>query len=284
MMSRLLIVQLLTALAHFPFLAEGGCGVAMPYTNMKYLDQLARYGLIDECTVTCTTGYTGDFCQNQTLLHGSLPTGPWNQQGYYTTGSGMLRTQSISVTQIDYVQYTKQDSVLLGIFDAFYSTSMVVEIALYSRSIKTVMVPSAGGTFDSLLIRSGVAYLARTRKIWQSPTSSKDVYDVVALSSTYTPTPLINTSARIGLMEVFVDKGTVTTFVYLLPATESDSKTVNACYPDGTCLIWTSGIDVSGIACGADCPNVLYLSSGSDLYRVTSNGKGILRGTGSTIY
>ena len=259
-----------------PLLAVAGCGVAMPYTSMKYLDQLTRYRLTDECTVTCNPGYTGDFCQNQTLLHSRLPTGPWNQVGYYTTGSGTLRTQSINVTDIDYVQYTKQDSVLIGILNAFYAGSRVVEIALYSRSIKTVMTPSVGGTFDSLLVRGGVAYLART---WKRGLT--ELYDVVALSATYTPEPLVHTSARVGLMEVFIDKGMVTTFVYLLSA---GSKTINACYPDGTCPVWTSDIDVSGMACGADCPNVLYLSSGSNLYRVTSDGKALLGSTGSAIY
>jgi hypothetical protein len=95
-------------LASLHSLAESACDVAMPSTSMKYLDdtQLQRYRLTDPCTVTCNTGYTGDFCQDQTSLFVGLPMGPWNQAGYYTGGSGLLRTQSISVSSIDYIQYT----------------------------------------------------------------------------------------------------------------------------------------------------------------------------------
>jgi len=249
---------------------------------MKYLDdaQLQRYKLTDPCTVTCNTGYTGEFCQDQTSFFTALPIGPWNQAGYYTSGSGLLRTQSINVDSIDYIQYTKQDSVLIGILDAVYASSRVVEIALYSRTIRTVLTPPVGGSFDSLVVRSGVVYLARTRQISLSLTSSEDVYDAVALSSTYAMTPLITTSARIGLLEVFIDKGTITTFVYL-----PTSKAIKACYPDGTCPTWATVNDANGLACGSDCHSAVYASAGSKIFRVSSaEGAVLLKNTASAIY
>ena len=71
-MRRCLLFLFLTS---NPFLAECACGTLMPYSSMVYLDQtlLTRYGLTDPCTVTCTAGYTGDFCQNQVPFFSSLP-------------------------------------------------------------------------------------------------------------------------------------------------------------------------------------------------------------------
>jgi hypothetical protein len=253
--------------------------VVMPYSSMKYLDQtqLLRYKLTDPCTVTCNTGYTGDFCQDQTPLFNNLPMGPWNQAGYYTVGSGLLRTQSISVASIDYIQYTRLDSTLIGILNAVYASSRVVEIALYSRTIRTVMTPPSGGSFDSLVVRGGVPYLARTTQL---SSTGRDVYEVVALSSTYTTQSMASPADRVGLLEVFIDKGTVTTFVYL-----ATLKTINACYPDGTCPAWATLNNVNGLACGADCHNVLYVSAEAKIFRVTSaTGSTLLSNTGSTIY
>ena len=265
-----------------PFPAECGCGVLMPYSSMTYLDQtqLTRYGLTDPCTVTCTAGYTGDFCQDKTSFYRSLPMGPWNQAGYYTLGRGLLKTQSISVNSIDYIQFTKKDSTLVGIFNAMYSGSSVVEINLYSRAITPVMTPSAGSSFDCLLVRNGIVYVARTIQIPVTATTSMNVYDVVHVTETYqVAKSLAQPSARVSLMEVFVDKGMVTTLVYL-----STVKTINACYPDGTCSKWAT-LDINGMACGVDCPSAVFASAGSKIMRITSVGAITqLSETGSTIY
>jgi hypothetical protein len=170
--------------------------------------------------------------------------------------------------------------VLIGIVDASFATSKVVEIALYSRTIKAVLTSPSGGSFDSLVVRSGVVYLARTRQISLSPTASKDVYDAVALSSTYSVQPLVNTSSRIGLLEVYIDKGTVTTFVYL-PSTAA----IQACYPDSTCSTLATLNNANGLACGADCPAAVYVSAGTKIFKVNSNdGAVMLKNTGSAIY
>jgi hypothetical protein len=263
-----------------PFTAECIlCGVLMPYSSMTYLDQsqLTRYRLTDPCTVTCTAGYTGDFCQNQVPFFSSLPMGPWNQAGYYTGGSGLLKTMSTSASSIDYIQYTKKDSTLIGILYAMTIVSSVVEIALYSRTVKPVMTSSYGGSFDSLLVRNGVAYLGRTTKIRVASTTT-DYYDVVVLSSTYSAQSIVTTSGRVGMMEIFKDKGTLTVFAYL-PST----NTLNACYPDGNCFPWAT-VEISGMACGADCPSTIYASSFNKILSVRSTGYTMLRDTGSAIY
>ena len=265
------LLFLITALTQ-PFLAECVCGVFMPYSSMTYLDQtqLTRYGLTDPCTVTCTTGYTGEFCQNQVPFFTNLPMGPWNQAGYYTSGNGLLRTMSINVADVYYLQYTKKDSILVGI-GGMYSSSgtKVVEIALYSGVVTTVLLPPTGGSLNCLLVRKGVVYVARTKQVG---------YDVVAMTSAFTTRPIVNTPARAFIIEVFVDKGTVTSFVYLA------GDTINACYPDGTCPVWATKNGINGLVCGADCPSVLYASFSDQILRVTSAGFTTLARTGSLIY
>ena len=256
-------------------LADGACDVAMASTSMQPLtdQQLNLYGLTDPCTITCTAGYTGDFCLNQTVLYTSLPMGPWNQPGYYAS-SGLLRTMSLAINDISYVQYTKQDSQLIGILKPALASSRVVVIALYSRIIAAVMTPPPGGTFDSLIMRSGTVYLGRTLLV-----SGSDTFSVVSLSSTYVATPLVSLAAKSTLLEVFVDKGTVTTFAY-----NSIDKVIRTYYPSGTRQEWTSLANVIGLACGADGPAVVYASTVTSIFRVTVAGSVLLRDTGSTIY
>ena len=111
-----LFQALFLALALHAFLAGGVCNVRTHASrvHLSSLD-LQRYNVTDECTTVCTAGYTGPFCEDQTGLFQSIPMGPWNQAGYHTRGSGLLRTQSLRVEGIHYVQYTQQDSLLLGI-------------------------------------------------------------------------------------------------------------------------------------------------------------------------
>ena len=186
---------------------------------------------------------------------------------------------SVRVDDVDYIQYTRRDSVLIGIQQAVTIYSKLVEITLYSRVVKTVLTPPLDGSFDSLLVRNGVVYLGRTVMTRPTESTTLQVHDVVSLSSTYEASPLVSTSGRVGLIEVFIDKGTVTTFVYL-PTT----KEIKACYPDKTCPTWAT-VEITGMACGADCRSTIYVSSNTKILRVMSSGlPTILKETGSAIY
>ena len=263
-----------------PSLAESECEILMPYSSMTYLTQaqLTRYNLTDPCSTACSSGYSGDFCVNQNQFFTSLPMGPWNLAGYYSSGSGLLRTMSIDVTSIDYIQYTKKDSVLIGIKNAMTTSSALVMIFLFSNSIKTVLSPSIGGSFDSLLMRNGIAYLSRTTKIKLANGQNGEVYDVASLSDTYEIQSLASVASNIALLEVFAERGMVTTFMYL-PLT----KSIVVCYPDGTCYTWAN-VDINGIACGIGCPSTVYASSLNTILRVTSTGATTLKVVGSAIY
>ena len=258
---------ILLCLSTLPLLAAAACDVAMPYANMQYLAQPNPYLLTDPCTVTCSTGYTGDFCLDQTPLFSKLPMGPWNQPGYYTVGSGTLRTMSINVGGINFLQFTARDSLLVGI----QANNSVVEIALYSRTITPVLTAATGGSFDSLLVRNGTVYVARTTR-----SGSTYSYSVGSLSDSYAFTQLVSTPARAALIEVFLDKGTVTTFAY-------SGGNISAFYPDGSRSVWAVVQSVTGLACGADCPAVVYASAGTLLLKVTKVGATVLRETGSGI-
>jgi hypothetical protein len=250
------------------------CNIYLQSNNLKYLNTslMQLYNISDPCTTTCADGYYGDFCQDLTK-YSKLPMGPWNQAGYCTSGEGIMRSMSIDVTGINSIQYTRKDSVLIGITNGGYDTSVVSEISLYDRAITPVLLPTPSGALDALIVRKGVVYVARSIKV-----NGAVKYDVATLNSPWQAQTLMPITVKAALIEVCSDKGTITAFVY-------GSNKVTACYPNGVCNIWLSSIStISGMMSGADCKDTLYASSFSDILRITSTGYSVLRSTPTTIY
>ena len=259
----------------YPHQATSDCGIYIQSTNIKYLNasQLTLYNITDPCTTTCADGYYGDFCQDLSR-YSNLPVGPWNQAGYCIGGAGTLRSMSIDVSALSSVQYTKKDSVLIGIFNAgSTSSSIVSEVSLYSRAITPVLYNPPSGSLNAILVRKGVVYVARTYQVL-----GIDTYDIAVLAAPMRPQKLMSTTMRAVLFEICVDKGTVTSYVYGL-------SRISACYPNGACFTWLPSIaTVSGMVIGADCMKSVYVSSLSSILRVTKDGATTLRSAASAIY
>ena len=256
------------------------CGIYLQSSNIKYLSssQLTLFNISDQCTTTCSDGYYGDFCQDLSQ-YARLPMGPWNQAGYCTAGPGILRSMTIDVSAFTSIQYTKKDSVLIGISNAGRTTnegsmaSVVSEISLYSRTITPVLRPTPAGSLNALLVRKGVVYVSRTVKV-----NGADTNDIVVLAAPMQAQALMPVPVKVVMFDVCADKGTVTAFVY-------GSSSLRACYPNGVCNTWVPLIStVSGMMIGADCQKTLYVSSLADILKVTSTGSVPLRSTDSTVY
>lgn len=263
-----------------PRLANTACEIFLQSSNIKYLDptQLTLFNISDQCTTTCSDGYYGDFCQDLSQ-YAKLSMGPWNQAGYCTNGPGILRSMTMDVSAFSSIQYTKKDSVLIGISNAGYTTnagslaSVVSEISLYSRAITPVLRPTPAGSLNALTVRRGVVYVARTVQV-----SGYDTNDLVVLTAPMQPKVLMPVAVRVVMFDVCVDKGTVTAFVY-------GSGGIKACYPNGVCSTWVASIPtVSGMMLGADCQKTLYISSFANILRVTSAGSTLLKAAESTVY
>jgi hypothetical protein len=65
--------------------------VVIPYPSMVHLTsaELNLYKLSDICSVMCIPGYCGDECMVVQNVS-SVPQGPWNVAGYYTSAAGGL--------------------------------------------------------------------------------------------------------------------------------------------------------------------------------------------------
>lgn len=252
---------------------NSACSIYLQSNSMKYLDasQLAQYNIPDPCTITCTDGYYGDFCQDLSK-YSRLPMGPWNQAGYCSVGSGILRSMTIDVSSIYSIQYTPKDSVLMGISNGGRASSVLQEISLYARTVTPVLFPTPSGTLDAVLVRKGLIYVARTVQVL-----GRETYEVAILTSPLKAQKLMPITAKAILIEVCVDKGTVTSFVY-------SSGKVSACFPNGACATWASVSAISGMISGADCRNTLYASSYTNILKITSAGYSTLLPTTTTIY
>lgn len=259
----------------YPRGVSTACSIYIQSTNIKYLDasQLTLFNITDPCTITCADGYYGDFCQDLSQ-YSNLPAGPWNQAGYCVAGAATLRSMSIDVSALSSVQYTKKDSVLIGISNAgSRSSSVVSEVSLYSRVITPVLYNSPAGSLNAVLVRKGVVYVARTYRVL-----GVDSYDIAVLAAPMQPQRLMPTAMSAILFEVCVDKGAVVSYVY------SPSK-ISACYPNGVCVTWLPSIaTASGMVVAADCLKSVYVSSLSSILKVTKDGATTLKTTPSTIY
>jgi hypothetical protein len=250
------------------------CNIYIQSNNVRYLDstQQQLYNISDPCTTTCTDGYYGDFCQDLSK-YSKLPMGPWNQAGYCTNGGGVMRSMTIDVSNIFSIQYTKRDSVLIGLSYGGYSNSVMFEISLYSRKITPVLYPTPAGSLDALIVRKGIVFVARSIKV-----NGAVKYDIATTDTPMQAQTLMYISVKAILIEVCSDKGKITSFVY-------GSNKVTACYPSGICNIWVLNTPIiSGMISGADCGNTLYASSGADILKITSTGYSPLRSTPTTIY
>ena len=256
------------------------CNIQLQSKNIEYLStiQLNRYNISDQCTTTCAIGYYGDFCQDLSQ-YASLPMGPWNQAGYCTSGPGILRFMTINVSSINSIQYTKKESILIGISNPGFTTnagskvSVISEISLYSRTITPVLYPTQAGSLNAIVVRNGVVYVSRTVKV-----SGIDTYDIAVLAAPMRAQRFVPTTVMAILFDVCLDKGTSTVFVY-------GSNTIRACYPNGDCVVWLTYISaVSGMLAGSDCQNTVYVSSLSKILKVTSEGQTTLKEAETTIY
>ena len=121
-----------------------------------------------------------------------------------------------------------------------------------------------GGFIDALQVRYGSIFIARS-------TAATGPFEVSMLtgdlqSGPYSTTPFMPITSRAILIEVILDKGMNTTFVY------STSNQVLACTPNQVCREWYTGAGVTGMACGIDCPTSLYVSARNNLLKLTDNG------------
>lgn len=250
------------------------CNIYIQSNNIRYIDTLQQqlYNISDPCTTTCTDGYYGDFCQDLSE-YSTLPMGPWNQAGYCTNGGGVMRSMTIDVSNIFSVQYTKKDSVLIGLSYGGYSNSVLSEISLYSRKITPVLYPTPAGSLDALIVRKGCVYVARSIKV-----NGALKYDIATTNAPLQAQTLMYITVKAMLIEVCADKGKITSFSY-------GSNKIIACYPSGVCNTWIPSTPViSGMISGADCGNTLYASSGANILKITSNGYSTLKSTPTIIY
>ena len=262
-------VVFLTLLLHTPFSAFAQtCASAMPYANMQYLTsaQLSRYKLTDPCSITCQSGYYGEFCEPNTK-YAEIPQGPWNSKGYYSVGDGILKSMTLDVSGLAQISYTSSDSTLVGIYRQQLINSALVLVSLNSRTTRTVLAAPAGGYLDALQVRYGRIFVARSM-------TAAGPYDVSILTGDlqtgpYSTALFMPTTSRASMIEVFQDKGMNTTFIY------TTSNNVMACTPDQVCRQWYSGAGVTGMVCGIDCPTSLYISKSNTILKLTDNGVSI---------
>ena len=261
-----LTVKLCLSLACVTLAHAQTCSDTMPYSNMQYLTpaQLTLYGLTDPCTVTCNTGFFGDFC---TPIPTPPPVGPWNQAGYYTAGQGIVRGLTLSTGQL-YQAQVAGDS-MAGISNILYSDARLVLISLSTRTVTPILSAPAPGSLTAMVMRGGVVYVAREF------TSSTPGYDVVGIAPAVGASPqrLFNISGRAAHLEVFMDKGTVTVFI------ATYQNTVAACYPT-KCVQLKSGVSgVTGLFCGPECPHSFYYTRSTSLYRLSGVQGTVSEGT-----
>ena len=263
-MHHIFITIPLLFLNKFAQVAAQSCSYALPNTNMQFLtvSQRLQFNLTDPCSVTCLPGYYGSLCEP--IPNRTLPQGPWNQPGYYTDGPGLLKTMTIDTSGLSLIQYTSSDSALVGIFKPQLSASAIVLVSLAKRSRTTILTAPDNGLLTSMHVRYGVIYVARSLT-----TSLSGPHDIVSingplLTGPWYTLPFMKINARTYLFEVHVDKEMKTAFIY------SNSDQVMACYPNNQCDTWYSNPGVTGLACGIDCPNVLYISVQTSIMRLTN--------------
>jgi hypothetical protein len=228
--------------------------IARACANLQYLTpaQLTLYNLTDPCTVTCNTGYYGDFCAP---IPPPPPVGPWNQAGYYSLGAGLVRGLTLN-TGLLYQAQAAGDA-LVGLTDITRSSARVVLVSLSTRLLTSILSAPSQGSLDALVMRGGRVYVARSLP--------SGYYDVVEIAPQVgaTVSKLINITYQATFIEVFIDKGTVTVFV----ATTGNS--IAACYPTKCVLLKASVFGVTGLFCGLDCPQSVYYANSATLWRLS---------------
>ena len=260
----LIMAALLSLVKHM----KSACIYDNPYANKLTLSptQLTQYKLTDECAYTCNTGYYGDFCET-VLNQQQVSRGPWNARGYYTENS-VLKEMTISITDLTQVQYSWSDSILLGLNQAGYSSSGLIEISLYTFTKKTVLT----GTLSALQVRNGIAFVAQG--------ATPGPYNIATYTRTtgqaYTWMPIPEKAFKI---EISLDKGMNTSFVYTY------SSKLLLCYPNGTYTTWDNSVNgITGMACGIDCPNSLYVTVGNTLKKYVGAVSTVLFTTQSSFF
>ena len=265
---RLLLYLYLVSTLVPPTSPQSTCGTVMPYQNMQYLTspQLTQYGLTDPCSVVCAPGYFGDFCTPIPTIP-TTPQGPWNLAGYYTSGPGVFKTMTLSLSSsLTQVSYTSSESTLVALYNQQLYGSALVLISLVNRRQKTILSAPAGGYLDALQVRYGRIFVARTM-------TNQGPYDIAEVTgaletgpygfTTYTTIPV-----RASFIEIFQDKGMNTTFIYSIDTPAQNQ--LKACYPGTGCVTWAMIVGVTGMVCGMDCPNAIYVASKTNVLKVTS--------------
>ena len=252
--------------------AVSNCVSAMPYANMQYLTatQLTKYRLTDNCSITCQAGYYGEFCEPNTQ-YADIPQAPWNSNGYFSVGNGILKTMTLDVSTLTQISYTSSDNTLVGLYNMLFSKSALILVSLNSRTTKTVLTPPIGGSIDALQVRNGKIFVSRSAT-FNGP------YDISILTGDLQTGPYgtalfmpITHHAR--MIEIVEDKGMNTSFIY------TQSNQVMACTPDQVCQQWYSGSGVTGMVCGIDCPLSIYISVSQSVLKLTDTGSSITTST-----
>jgi hypothetical protein len=249
-------------------LGQSECSVIIPYPSMVHLTsaELNLYKLSDPCSVRCKPGYSGDACVLVPNVS-SVPQGPWNVAGYYTSAEGGLKKMALSLTNsYSSVSFTGSDNTLVGLFNNQLASSKVNLISLSSQTVTTILSLQY---LDALQVRYGMIFVAKA-------VSLSGPFDISVLSGPpYSLVPFMNISLRAANIEIFQDKGMNTSFVF---STASSTRyQLRACYPNGTCNLWyTATSPISSMVCGADCPNSLYVALLKSVYQVSRTGATLL--------
>ena len=258
--------------------AQYTCNKVMPYSNMQYLStlQLAQYKLTNPCSFVCLPNYYGDFCAPIPAVS-TVPKGPWNVAGYYASNAGVVQTMTLSLSStLSQICFTGVDNLLIGLAnqDAYNSALVLISLSTRQQTPVTFSTPT-GYTLDALQVRYGQVFVGRSQQ-------ASGPYDISILTGPlqagpYSFTTHMPISVRATLIEVSLDKGMNTTFVY---STRNSVNTLYACYPNGVCSAWWIQQGVTGVVCGMDCPNAVYASVQNSIWKVTSTAASILVSNG----
>lgn len=227
------------------------CTTVLQYSNYQYLTQaqLGLYNLTDPCTTLCSSSFYGEFCQSMPI---PPPAGPWNQAGYFLAGPPIFRTlTSLSVSSLYQAQFIPGSNLILGLLNPRYQNSALMQVSYSAGTVTPILQAPSGTTLDALVVRGGVAYLAR---------SQGSTYDVITSAGQR----LMGISSQALLLEVSLDKGLATVFII------NAAYNLLACYPNGKCVAWATYNGATSILCGIDCPVSVYITFTTKLLKLTN--------------
>ena len=169
--------------------------------------------------------------------------------------------------------------MLVGLHNQQSLGSTLVLVSLVNRQQTSILAAPSGGYLDALQVRYGAIFIARALSL----NGPYDISMVTGSLSTglYGTSVFMNISIRASLIEICRDKGMNTSFVY--SNAFSTANKLYACYPGSGCVLWTTSVGVTGMVCGIDCLDAVFVSTRSVLLKVTSSTSVTVVSSTSTI-